>query len=549
MAQQSIAQLLPGHRRGPNRSPLFLLLGGLALLSLCLVASHSPTLPRITSFRPFSGNAGEPRMTSSAAAVPHHDGRSEAELLFEELIELAKAKKLETVTMEYGTNKHPPFKDDPPLLIRDLPQEHIPTYTPPSSIRASKKGKERVNGKRLVIVGDVHGQPAALKALLQKIGFDHKHGDHLVLAGDMITKGPDSKGVVKLAMSVGASAVRGNQEDKVLAAARELHRWSANDEFRSDHISEAAEAGGEVGTEARRKNHAHRVAQSLTRSQLAWLRSLPIILRIGHLPDATSPPWNASTLAVVHGGLVPGVHLEKQDPWAVMNMRSLKYPHGGKGKHKGKHHSQSQSQPPADHNEEQADPLTTAMDDLTLTPDAVAVPIDTHGGEPWSHAWNRYQNHLPPSSRHTTLVIYGHDAKAGLQIDPEADISPYAPAPPRYQTKSNPNPNSDPQTETETETQKKKNKHKIKGHRYAYGLDSGCGHGRQLTALVIEAVAGPGTGDGVGGAGAGQGAIQHRIEQVDCGDPGVAGAGVGGFEGGMKNKGRGGMEPAGCGVR
>jgi hypothetical protein len=466
------------------------------LLSLCFFVSHLPTLPLLTGFRPFGGNAGEPQMTSSGAVAPHHVGASTAELILE-LVELAKANKLETNTMEYGTNKHPPFKDDPPLLVKDLPQEHIPSYTPPSL------GVERINGKRLVVVGDVHGQTAALKALLEKIGFDHKHGDHLVLAGDMITKGPDSKGVVKLAMAVGASAVRGNQEDRVLAAARELHRWSAIDEFKSDRASEAEKADGEVGIETRRKNHAHRVAESLTRAQLAWLRSLPIILRIGHLPDAASPPWNASTLAVVHGGLVPGVHLEKQDPWAVMNMRSLKYPRKGKGGKKGKHHSESQPESPVDHDEDQTDPTTTT-DGLTLAPDAVAVPVDTHGGEPWSHAWNRYQNRLPPHSSHITLAIYGHDAKVGLQVDPEADISPYSPPP------SGPD-NSDTDTQTKNKNKHNKKKKKQKGHRYAYGLDSGCGHGKQLTALVIEAVGDP----------AGRGAIRHHIEQVDCADPGV----------------------------
>ena len=279
--------------------------------------------------------------------------------------------------MEYGTNKHPPFKDDPPLLVKDLPPEHIPSYTP-------SPGADRVHGKRLIVVGDVHGQLAALKALLKKIGFDHKHGDHLVLAGDMVTKGPDSKGVVELAMALGASAVRGNQDDKVLAAARELHRWSVNGDSGSDRGSEVEEADSDVKLEIR-KNHAHRVAKSLTRAQLAWLRSLPIILRIGHLPDATSAPWNASTLTVVHGGLVPGVHLEKQDPWAVMNMRSLKYPRKGKGDNKGKPHAQSP--PPADNDEEKTDLATTEIDDLPPPVDAVAVPIDTHDGEPWSHAW------------------------------------------------------------------------------------------------------------------------------------------------------------------
>jgi hypothetical protein len=313
-----------------------------------------------------------------------------------DLIEQERDKKLGNVKMEYGTNKHPPFKDDPPMLVADLPQEHVPSSSPASPTKGPDGG-DKTNGKRLVVVGDVHGQRAALKALLRKIGFDHKHGDHLVLAGDMVTKGPDSKGVVKLAMDIGASAVRGNQEDKVLAAAREIHRFSVDDASRlgpeaDEDGADVAGGGddddkGEAETETRRKGHARSVARSLSRAQLAWLRSLPIILRIGHLPDATSPPWNASTIAVVHAGLVPGVPLKKQDPWAVMNMRSLVYPRKGKGKkNKGKPHSRSNSPSDDATSEEEA---ATEIDALTLAPDAdaLAVPIDGRDGEPWSHAW------------------------------------------------------------------------------------------------------------------------------------------------------------------
>jgi hypothetical protein len=312
-----------------------------------------------------------------------------------------------THKMEYGTNSHPPFKDDPPHLVADLAQEHIPSYAPPSPTEGPGEGENTTQGKRLVIVGDVHGHLATLKVLLRKIGFDNKHGDHLILAGDIVTKGPDSKGVVKLAMDLGASAVRGNQDDKVLAAAREIHRLSVDEQSRlgplpSDVEDGAVEDGaedGQVDAETRKKDHARRVARSLSRAQLAWLRSLPIILRIGHLPDATSPPWNATTIAVIHGGLVPGVKLEKQDPWAVMNMRSLVYPGKGKGKgkkkNKGKHHSPKQadanSDNSADEGEDDDDELvgetTTATANSTLAPDAIAVPIDGRDGEPWSHAW------------------------------------------------------------------------------------------------------------------------------------------------------------------
>ncbi|KAK4246666.1 Metallo-dependent phosphatase-like protein [Corynascus novoguineensis] len=522
MAPQMSVQALPGHRRMPSRL-LVLLTGGLALLTFCFFTSHLPVLRHFTSAR-LEGNSW---MTSpgQSAAPPyqhHHQDPSPAQVLLD-LIEREKAKLLEQLPMEYGANKHPSFKDDPLLLIGDLPPEHIPTYTPPSPLRNSGKGEDvRTHGKRLVIVGDVHGHLVALETLLRKIDFDHRRGDHLVLAGDMITKGPDSKGVVQLAMDIGASAVRGNQDDKVLAAAREMHRFSAVDDDESRVGAEVDDGGddeegvveekraaeGEAKTTTMRKSHAHQVARSLTRSQLAWIRSHPLILRIGHMPDATAAPWNASMLLVIHGGLVPGVPLENQDPWAVMNMRSLLYPRKGKGKKKkggNKHVQQSEQEPRP---ESTSDETETDIEEANV---AVVVPIDRHKGEPWSHAWNRYQNTLPPTAPRT-VAIYGHDAKVGLQVNPIVDISPNSHSSSSSKKKKNKHKNKAKMEEDEdskhhgrdAEEDKSEvdeaNKRE-KGLRYAFGLDSGCGNMKQLTALVLEAGA-----DG----------IQHRIEQVDC---------------------------------
>ncbi|KAL2180919.1 Metallo-dependent phosphatase-like protein [Thermothelomyces heterothallicus CBS 202.75] len=519
MAPQSIAQLFPRHRRGPSR-PLILLIAGLAFLTLCLFASHLPVLRHFTSVRPFGASTDRSRMTSAGpgATSPHqhHQGPSEAQVLLD-LIEREKAKKFGELTMEYGTNKHPSFRDDPPLLIADLPREHVPSHPPPSL----GDGENRTSGKRLVIVGDVHGHRAALEALLRKIGFDHRNGDHLILAGDMVTKGPDSKGVVELAMEIGASAVRGNQDDKVLATAREIGRFSVDgdstlgpateEDDEQDEVGEKEGADGRAETKTRRKANARRVARSLTRSQLAWIRSLPLILRVGNIPGATSPPWNASTLVVIHGGLVPGLPPEKQDPWAVMNMRGLIYPRVGKGKKKnkdkdGKHHARDEPESEIDETEtdiDETDPASVRA--------VVAIPTDSHGGEPWSHAWNRYQNNLPPTAPRT-VAVYGHDAKAGLQVDPVVDISPYSGFPSSSKKKKNKknkkNKHKDKNGKDDTndaaeDEDKAEDQGAKKGIRYAFGLDSGCGHGRQLTALVIESGA-----DG----------IKHRIEQVDCAD-------------------------------
>ncbi|KAK3898204.1 Metallo-dependent phosphatase-like protein [Staphylotrichum tortipilum] len=422
-----MAQFLPSsNRRRPRRHVLAPALGGIAtlltVLTLCVFASHLPALQRATSgARPLSGGtAGRPRVVTPRDAVepapePHHasllpptpppppaatahEGRSELEVILSIIDEQIKQAESWPDHMEYGANKHPPFKDDPPMLVADLPKKYIPSYSPPTAAQGEEPvdGASKTSARRLVIVGDVHGYLVPLKALLRKVGFDNKNGDHLILAGDIVTKGPDSKGVVKLAMDLGASAVRGNQDDRVLAAAGELRRLSADDESRLGQELADAEDGnfvdtavddGKVDAETRRRDHARKVARSLSRAQLAWLKSHPIILRVSHMPTGGTAPWDASTLVVVHGGLVPGVRLEKQDAWAVMNMRSLVYP--GKGKRKGKgrgkkHHTQSELTHTDD---ERAAHTTPGADDATIAPESVAVPVDGRKGEPWSHAW------------------------------------------------------------------------------------------------------------------------------------------------------------------
>lgn len=71
---------------------------------------------------------------------------------------------------------------------------------------------------RLLIIGDVHGHLKSLEALLKKAEFSASRGDTVVFAGDMVNKGPDSAGVVALAMRIGAFGVRGNHEDRVQRA-------------------------------------------------------------------------------------------------------------------------------------------------------------------------------------------------------------------------------------------------------------------------------------------------------------------------------------------
>ncbi|TIC91503.1 Bis(5'-nucleosyl)-tetraphosphatase, symmetrical [Colletotrichum higginsianum] len=357
------------------------------------------------------------------------------------------------------------------------------TYTPSAGSLTPRR--------RLIIVGDVHGHLAQLKKLLETTGFDRDAGDHLIFTGDLINKGPDSPGVVQLAMDLGASAVRGNNEDRVLAA----HR-----------LISIGRVSGVSGVEGRPpfeddSTHLPRdipyavssdflAATQLSDAQVAWLSSLPLIIRAGPLKGAASPPWNAGSVVVVHGGLVPSLPLEKQDPWAVMNMRSIVYPaddaHTGViGEALAKRVRDRWCRRAAFQvtGDEDVDTLSRRLPDLRdggETPKSNssqghhqgAIPVEAGVGKLWRDAWNETQNSIKiPEQR--TVVVYGHDAMAGLQDQLEIDV---------------------PKGLEDEGAQGS-------WTRYAFGLDSGCAYGNPLSAMVIEPS--PETGD-----------VVHRVVQV-----------------------------------
>ena len=210
----------------------------------------------------------------------------------------------EMVHHEYGTNAQPAFTNM--IHLMNLPSDYLP-----------QTGKHR-KPNRLIIVGDVHGMKDALVSLLDKVNFDEKH-DHLILAGDMISKGPDSPGVVDLAMRIGASAVRGNHEDRIILAHADMIAQHKEMEMDEPGPSEDPEKVID-GLEEVSFNHGDYKDRALVRAlgekRIKWLKKCPVILRVGHLDGMEQ-------VVVVHAGLAPGVELERQDPSMVMNMRTL----------------------------------------------------------------------------------------------------------------------------------------------------------------------------------------------------------------------------------
>ena len=123
--------------------------------------------------------------------------------------------------------------------------------------------------------------------------FDHvglTASDQVIMAGDLVVRGPDPAGVLELLRRVAARSVRGNHEDRLL-------RWR---EGRSH--SRGAALGAMHKTTAR----------ELSKRDWAMLAELPLWI---DLPD--------HDVRVVHAGVVPNVPIEQQDPHALMFMRSL----------------------------------------------------------------------------------------------------------------------------------------------------------------------------------------------------------------------------------
>jgi hypothetical protein len=134
------------------------------------------------------------------------------------------------------------------------------------------------------VVGDVHGCRKELEDLLSEIGFVRGE-DRLVSVGDLVARGPDTKGVLALVRDLGADTVRGNHEDKVLA--------------------------GRHDTDAIDGEH-RRIAESLDKTEWRQLEAMPLWLDI---PE--------HGLRVVHGGVIPGETIDRIPPEAILKMRAL----------------------------------------------------------------------------------------------------------------------------------------------------------------------------------------------------------------------------------
>lgn len=148
--------------------------------------------------------------------------------------------------------------------------------------------------RRTIVVGDVHGCSDELARLLRLVG--HSERDRVIFVGDLVAKGPDSVGVIRMARAIGAEAVLGNHDHYLVEHHRVVSPRGAPPKGHTD-ASDAIK----------------KLAKKLSDDDWRWLEALPYTVAI---PDHGA--------LVVHAGLVPGVPIDQQKPENMLQMRSIK---------------------------------------------------------------------------------------------------------------------------------------------------------------------------------------------------------------------------------
>jgi predicted phosphodiesterase len=139
--------------------------------------------------------------------------------------------------------------------------------------------------KRTILIGDVHGCLEELERLLRACAVTA--ADEVVLVGDLVAKGPDSLGVIRLVRERGFRAVLGNHDAAVLR----LRHPDPDRPVKGEHRA---------------------IGERLDEGAWRWLEELPLTIALLE-----------HGVRVVHGGLVPGVALEKQKREHLLNLRSI----------------------------------------------------------------------------------------------------------------------------------------------------------------------------------------------------------------------------------
>ena len=163
-------------------------------------------------------------------------------------------------------------------------------------------------GERVYAIGDIHGRRDCLDQLLGLIDEDDARRGRvdtkLVLLGDLIDRGADSRGVVERAMHIAKSPqtvlLMGNHEEILIrawegdrTAAGLFHRVGGRETMLSYGVSEAEYDACDLG------DLADLIAAHVPAEHIAFMRSF-------------LDQWQCGEYLFVHAGIRPGLAMEDQ---------------------------------------------------------------------------------------------------------------------------------------------------------------------------------------------------------------------------------------------
>lgn len=160
------------------------------------------------------------------------------------------------------------------------------------------------NYLRKIFISDVHGCYDELLQLLKYV--QHKpESDELYFVGDLIAKGPKSEQVMDfLRTTPNCFSVMGNHDYCLLRAAHVMNKFSIANESDSE-LKEYIERQS-IPSKSQSE-----LVNELSVENIEYLSKMPFYI-IAH-----------PNIHVVHAGVVPGIDIYNQQPWALMFMRNV----------------------------------------------------------------------------------------------------------------------------------------------------------------------------------------------------------------------------------
>lgn len=141
-----------------------------------------------------------------------------------------------------------------------------------------------MNG-RIIVIGDIHGCHQEFATLLDRLSLQPH--DRLILLGDLVNRGPDSRRVIELAQAHGAVSLLGNHELRLL-------------QFRR------------TGDRQRLKEDDERTLAQLGPPEWSYLEAMPLTHELPELDTV-----------LVHGGFLPGMPWRNQPAEVVTRVQVI----------------------------------------------------------------------------------------------------------------------------------------------------------------------------------------------------------------------------------